>query len=104
MFGSEGTFAKLGWGPMGCYQAASAGVSMIFTAVVYIFVCLKAWAGAFGVGAVTQYIAAITKASGGVSSIKDVEKLSAIGLYGAIIGKAYYTGAINLKEAIEVAE
>lgn len=43
-------------------------------------------------------------ASGGVSSIDDVIKLSELGIYGAIIGKAYYTGAINLKEAIEVAE
>ena len=43
-------------------------------------------------------------ASGGVSSIEDVKKLADIDLYGAIIGKAYYTGAINLKEAIEVAK
>ena len=43
-------------------------------------------------------------ASGGVSSIEDVKKLAAIDLYGAIVGKAYYTGAINLKEAIEVAK
>lgn len=43
-------------------------------------------------------------ASGGVSSIDDVRALSAMGLYGAIIGKAYYTGAIDLKEAIEVAQ
>ncbi|MBE6572400.1 MAG: 1-(5-phosphoribosyl)-5-[(5-phosphoribosylamino)methylideneamino]imidazole-4-carboxamide isomerase [Ruminococcaceae bacterium] len=43
-------------------------------------------------------------ASGGVSSIEDVKKLSALGIYGAIIGKAYYTGAISLKEAIEVAK
>ena len=42
-------------------------------------------------------------ASGGVSSIEDVKKLAAIDLYGAIIGKAYYTGVIDLKEAIEVA-
>ena len=41
-------------------------------------------------------------ASGGVSSMEDVKALSAMKLYGAIIGKAYYTGAINLKEAIEV--
>ena len=39
-------------------------------------------------------------ASGGVSSMEDVEKLAALDIYGAIIGKAYYTGAINLKEAI----
>ena len=43
-------------------------------------------------------------ASGGVSSIDDVKKLSELGIYGAIIGKAYYTGAISLKEAIEVAK
>ena len=41
-------------------------------------------------------------ASGGVSSMEDVKALAEMGLYGAIIGKAYYTGAINLKEAIEV--
>ena len=42
-------------------------------------------------------------ASGGVSSLEDVRALRALGLYGAIIGKAYYTGAIDLREAIEVA-
>ena len=42
-------------------------------------------------------------ASGGVSSIEDVKKLRAIDLYGAIIGKAYYTNAISIKEAIKVA-
>ncbi len=43
-------------------------------------------------------------ASGGVSSMEDVRALSEMGLYGAIIGKAYYVGAICLKEAIEVAK
>ena len=43
-------------------------------------------------------------ASGGVSSLDDVKRLRALDLYGAIIGKAYYTGAIDLKEAIEVAK
>ena len=42
-------------------------------------------------------------ASGGVSSMEDVKRLAAMDIHGAIIGKAYYTGAINLKEAIEVA-
>ena len=40
-------------------------------------------------------------ASGGVSSEGDLEKLFDINVYGAIIGKAYYTGAINLKKVIE---
>lgn len=43
-------------------------------------------------------------ASGGVSTIDDIKALRQMNLYGAIIGKAYYTGAINLKEAIEVAK
>ena len=43
-------------------------------------------------------------ASGGVSSLEDVRRLAKRNLHGAIIGKAYYTGAISLKEAIEVAE
>lgn len=43
-------------------------------------------------------------ASGGVSSMEDVEKLAKLGIYGAIIGKAYYTGAIDLHEAIEVSK
>lgn len=42
-------------------------------------------------------------ASGGVSSLDDVRRLAALHIHGAIIGKAYYTGAIDLKTAIEVA-
>jgi len=43
-------------------------------------------------------------ASGGVSSIDDIKALASMNLYGAIIGKAYYTGAIDLREALEVAK
>lgn len=43
-------------------------------------------------------------ASGGVSSLEDVKALRQMELYGAIIGKAYYTGAISLPRAIEVAK
>lgn len=43
-------------------------------------------------------------ASGGVSSIEDIKALNEMGLYGAIVGKAYYTGAIDLEKAIEVAK
>ena len=42
-------------------------------------------------------------ASGGVSTLSDVEALADMELYGAIIGKAYYTGDIDLEKAIEVA-
>ncbi|MBQ6899829.1 MAG: 1-(5-phosphoribosyl)-5-[Firmicutes bacterium] len=43
-------------------------------------------------------------ASGGVSSIDDVKALAEMNLYGAIIGKAYYTGAIDLAKALEVSQ
>ena len=43
-------------------------------------------------------------ASGGVSSIKDLQQLKQIGLYGAILGKALYTGALELHRALKEVE
>ena len=43
-------------------------------------------------------------ASGGVSTLDDIVALNEIGMFGAIIGKAYYTGAIDLSEAIRVSK
>ena len=43
-------------------------------------------------------------ASGGVSTLEDVRALAAQGLWGAVIGKAYYTGALDLREAIAAAK
>ena len=40
-------------------------------------------------------------ASGGVSDMADIKALKALGIHGAIIGKAYYTGAIDLRSAVE---
>ena len=42
-------------------------------------------------------------ASGGVSSNGDLERLHAMGLYGAIIGKAYYAGTVDLARAVKEA-
>lgn len=42
-------------------------------------------------------------ASGGVSSLKDIKALKDLGVCGAIIGKAYYSGAIKIEDALEVA-
>ena len=50
-----------------------------------------------------KYSLAIT-ASGGVSTLEDIRRLRRMDLYGAIIGKAYYTGAIDLAEALEAAK
>ena len=43
-------------------------------------------------------------ASGGVSDLSDIVALREMGMYGAIIGKAYYTGAVDLREALEAAK
>ena len=43
-------------------------------------------------------------ASGGVSSLADVEALAKMDVYGAIIGKAYYTGAIDLSKALRISK
>ena len=43
-------------------------------------------------------------ASGGVSSLEDIRALRDLGLYGAILGKAYYTGAVKIAEALEAAK
>ena len=43
-------------------------------------------------------------ASGGVSSMDDVAHLASLDLYGAIIGKAYYTGAIDIADAVQLAQ
>jgi phosphoribosylformimino-5-aminoimidazole carboxamide ribotide isomerase len=42
-------------------------------------------------------------ASRGISSMQDVEALAGMKLYGAIIGKALYTGVVSLSEALEAA-
>ena len=55
-------------------------------------------------GELSKTLALDIVASGGVSGLEDVKALRALGLCGAIIGKAYYTGAIDLREAIEVAK
>lgn len=61
--------AKYAYGPMGILNAVSAAITTVFTGVVYVYVCVKAWAGAFGIGSVTQYIASITALSSGAASL-----------------------------------
>ncbi len=46
--------------PAGAWAALGGSVSAVLTGLIYAFVCLKAWAGAFGAGAVTQYVGAAT--------------------------------------------
>lgn len=69
IFGSNGVFAKYARGAGGLYMAASAAATPLYIGAVYVFVCLKALGGAFGLGSVTQYVASITKVSGGLSEM-----------------------------------
>ncbi|MCE5236411.1 MAG: ABC transporter ATP-binding protein [Clostridiaceae bacterium] len=68
-FWSQSHAVKASRGPMGLMTAAAAAMSYLFTGLVYVFVCLKAWGGAFGIGAVTQYIGAITLLSEGITAL-----------------------------------
>ena len=56
--GPSSPMSRYARGPMGLWLACSKGCSAVLTAAVYGFVCLKAWAGAYGAGRVTQYTGA----------------------------------------------
>lgn len=68
-FGPGSSIARYAKGPMGLLNVLSQGVTVALTGLVYVFVCLKAWAGAFGVGSVTQYVGAITQLFQGLSKL-----------------------------------
>ena len=68
-FGIGSAFAKLLCGKIGVMNAFARATSAIFTGLIYMFVCLKAWAGAFGVGSITQYVSAVTALSRNVASL-----------------------------------
>jgi ATP-binding cassette subfamily B protein len=69
MFLPGSQIARWAKGPMGGLSALSGAVSQVFIGAAYIFVCLKALGGAFGIGSVTQYVASITALAGGVSAL-----------------------------------
>ncbi len=69
LFSSTGGWATAAKGKLGLMEAAKGALSQSFTGIAYLFVCLKAWAGAFGIGAVTQYVGAITNFAGGLAQM-----------------------------------
>ena len=69
IFSKDGAMSKLQRGRVGVLEATSASLSALMTGLVYAYVCLKAWAGAFGVGAVTQYVSAVTALATSVRSL-----------------------------------
>lgn len=60
---------KICYREQGPLNAASTAVSVLLIGISYVFVCLKAWAGAFGIGSVTQYVGAVTNLCGGISEL-----------------------------------
>ena len=51
------------------FNAVSVGISYLANGLIYLFVALKAFAGAFGVGGIVQYVGAITQFSSGVATL-----------------------------------
>ena len=68
-FSTNGKQAIQSRGAIGLLCGLSDGVSAIFLGLAYVFVCLKAWAGAFGVGSVAQYVTAITSLSANLGKL-----------------------------------
>ena len=72
VFGVGGPFHRKSAGLPGVIIAVSQSMPALLTGVVYVYVCLKAWAGAFGVGAVTQYVAAATALTDNVTTLLEM--------------------------------
>lgn len=70
-FSPNSQIARWAKGPMGLWGGMANGASVFLTGAAYLFVCLKAWGGAFGVGAVTQYVGALTKLFFGISMLME---------------------------------
>ena len=66
VFSADGSFGRAARGPMGLCSALAVSISAVTTGFIYVFTCLKAWAGAFDVGSVTQYVGAATALAGSV--------------------------------------
>ena len=64
-----GPYAKCAAGPMGTWAAVGACTDALRVGMVYVFVCFKAWAGAFGVGSIMQYVGAVTALSRNLSQL-----------------------------------
>ena len=68
-FGGAGEIARYARGHMGIMNMLSVAVSYVFTVLVYLYVCTKAWAGAFGIGPASRYIGAITSMLHGAAGL-----------------------------------
>ena len=67
VFGADGYIGKMAKGKMGVLGSFSASVATLITGFAYLFTCLKAIGGAFGVGSITQYVGAVTTLAGNIN-------------------------------------
>ncbi len=83
-FSPDGTMAKFTRGPGGAWCFLGEVFSAALTGIIYVYVCLKAWGGAFGVGSVTQYVGAITSLFVGLAdllkAVEDIRTNAQVGL------------------------
>ena len=86
-FPPNSTAGNIVFKEIGPLNAASSVVSTLLIGICYIFVCLKAWAGAFGIGSVTQYVGAVTNLCKGISDL--------FGAIGDLPNNANYLNAIR---------
>ena len=81
-FDTKSYFAKQARGIAGILTAVQTVLPSLLMGIVYLYVCLKAWAGAFDVGLITQYVGAVTTLSSAVTGI--------FMLAAEAVGNAYY--------------
>ncbi len=68
----DGIFVKLNRGVLGITHGVTQVLSQMMMGFVYLYVCLKAWYGAFGVGSVTQYVGALLSLANGLSELLSI--------------------------------
>lgn len=71
-FSTDGVMGRMARGKLGFLEGTGAVFPSVFTGIIYLFTCLKAWGGAFSVGAVTQYVGAVTALSNHVAKLFEV--------------------------------
>lgn len=71
-FGADGPIGKMARGKMGIEKSLGVCLTTLITGFLYVFTCLKAWAGAFDVGRITQYVGAATAMVDNIFTLTDL--------------------------------
>ncbi len=86
-FRPGGVFDRLARSFTGIMGDVGTASTALLTGAVYVFTCLKAWAGAFGIGSVTQYVGAVTALSANLSML--LEKIEVLRSNGEFLETIY---------------